>query len=158
MFVLKSAAFDEGERIPAEFANRGAHGGENLSLPLEWAYAPNGTESFALAMIDHHPVASEFVHWLVANIPGGLRGLKRGASGTDQMPPEALELMTSYGSPGYGGPRPPAGTGDHPYETTLYALSADKLDLDERASFDAFLRALEGKVLAKPSLTGYFSQ
>jgi len=156
--LIKSESYRDGERMPAKYANMGVEGGENLSPPFKWEGAPEGTKSFALAMIDHHPVAREFVHWLVVDIPASVSSVEGGASGTDRMPAGSIELNTTYATPVYGGPRPPAGTGDHPYETTLYALNVESLGLDEDANIEDFCEVVEGKVLAKASLTGMFSQ
>ncbi len=157
MFSVKSSSYKENEKMPAKHANKGVVGGENISPLFEWESAPQETKSFALAMVDHHPVANEFVHWLVVNIPANVDSIEEGASGTDNMPTGSKELNTTYGEPVYGGPRPPAGTGDHPYETTIYALN-EELDIDEDVTLDEFLDAIEGKTIAKASVTGMFSQ
>jgi len=158
VFVLKSSGLKDGKRMPPKYANKGVSGGENLSPPFEWKNIPEDTKSFALAMVDHHPVAKEFVHWLVINIPASVNSIEEGASGAGKVPPGSRELNTDYGVPKYGGPRPPAGTGNHPYETTIYALNVESLELSQNVSLDQFLAALEGKVLAKSSLTSMFSQ
>jgi phosphatidylethanolamine-binding protein (PEBP) family uncharacterized protein len=41
---------------------------------------------------------------------------------------------------------------------TLYALKVDKLDLPPATNLAAFQKALEGKVLATASITGYFGR
>jgi hypothetical protein len=74
------------------------------------------------------------------------------------MPAGAVELKNSWGKPAYGGPQPPKGTGDHPYVTTVYALNIPKLDLKQNVSLTEFRKALEGKILAQGSVTGYYSQ
>ena len=156
MFSVSSSGYQDNEKMPAKYANKGVAGGENISPAFQWHDAPQGTKSFALAMVDHHEVANDFVHWLVTNIPAEVDSIDEGASGQN-MPSGSKELNTTYREPLYGGPRPPAGTGDHPYETTVYALS-DDLDLDEDVTLDDFLSAVEDKTLAKASLTGMFSQ
>lgn len=153
---LKSAAFADGEKIPQIYVMPGA-GGKNLSLPVAWSEVPAGTQSFALSIVDPHPVARNWVHWLVINLPPDLRSLEEGASGK-KMPPGAVELHNSWGKAGYGGPQPPPGTGDHPYVVTLYALKVAKLDLPPATSLAAFEKALEGKVLATAKITGYYGR
>lgn len=153
---LLSRAFDDGGKIPLPYV-RPAAGGQNLSLPLSWSDPPPGVKSFALSLTDPHPIARNWVHWLVVNILGSVTTLAEGAS-RQKMPPGALELRNSFGDLGYGGPQPPKGTGDHPYVVTLYALKVDKLDLPPAASLAAFQKALEGKVLATATLTGYFGR
>lgn len=152
------SSYKDGERIPGINANIGVEDGENLSPPFKWDDEPKETKSFALVMVDHNPVAREFVHWLVVNIPADVTSIKEGASGTDKMPVGAEELNSSYMTSRYGGPRPPAGTGDHPYETTVYALSFYSLDLNKNTTIDEFQSAINGKILAKASLTGLLSR
>jgi Raf kinase inhibitor-like YbhB/YbcL family protein len=153
---LSSAAFKDGERIPTPYVMPGA-GGQNVSIPLTWVNPPAGTQSFALSMVDPHPVARNWVHWLVIDLPTTVNVVAEGAS-RKKMPPGAAELRNSFGDPGYGGPQPPRGTGDHPYVITVYALSVPRLDLDPNPTLAAFQEALEGKVLAQASITGYYGR
>ncbi len=153
---LRSAAFTDGGKIPKQYVMPGA-GGKNLSLPFQWSGAPAGTQSFALAIVDPHPVAHNWVHWLVINLPGDSKGLEEGASGR-HMPTGAEELGNSYGKPGYGGPQPPPGSGDHPYVATLYALNIPRLDLKQHTDLAGFHKAMEGKILATAKITGYYGR
>ena len=153
---LTSTAFTNGGKIPIPYVMPGA-GGKNVSLPLAWTDAPPGVQSFALSMVDPHPVARNWVHWLVIDIPGNVHALAEGASG-QKMPPGAMELQNSFGSPGYGGPQPPPGSGDHPYVVTIYALSVPRVDLGRHTSLAGFHQALEGKILASATITGYFGR
>lgn len=153
---ITSAAFTDKGTIPLNYVMPGA-GGKNVSLPLSWEGIPAGTKSFALIIVDPHPVANNWVHWLVINIPGETRGLGEGAS-RSAMPAGSLELKNSFGETGYGGPQPPKGTGDHPYVVTLYALNAAKLDLPVQTTLAAFKKALDGKILATATLTGMFGR
>jgi Raf kinase inhibitor-like YbhB/YbcL family protein len=153
---LESSAFKDGEKIPTQYVMPGA-GGRNVSLPLTWTNPPAGTQSFALAMVDPHPVARNWVHWLVVDIPNTVNTLGAGVSGK-KMPVGATELQNSFGDLGYGGPQPPRGTGDHPYVITVYALSAPRLDLPRNTTLAAFKTALEGKVLAQATITGYYGR
>ena len=153
---ISSSAFEDGTRIPDRFVMKAA-GGMNVSLPLRWENAPAGTKSFALSITDPHPVAKNWVHWLAINIPSVATELKEGASGKG-MPPGSRELENSFGEPGYGGPQPPRGTGDHPYVCTVYALSVEKLNLPAETPLAAFQKALEGKVLGQAAITGKYSR
>ena len=151
---LLSSAFGEGEKIPIKHTMPGV-GGKNVSIPLIWDDAPQGTKSCALMMVDPHPVANNWVQWMVINIPPEIRSIIEGAS-QNIMPAGAVELQNSFGDLGYGGPRPPRGTGDHPYVTTLYALNTDELKLGVKTDLSEFKKALAGKVLQEASLTGKF--
>lgn len=153
---ITSSAFQDGGKIPLQYVMLGA-GGKNVSVPLTWTGAPSGTQSFALAMVDPHPIARNWVHWLVINIPKDATSLAEGASGKS-LPTGAAELQNSYGKSGYGGPQPPPGSGDHPYVFTLYALNVAKVDLPKSTNLTAFKQALEGKILATATITGYFGR
>ncbi len=156
LMKLTSPAFKDGGRIPLKYVMPAA-GGENLSPPLNWSGAPKGTKSFALLCIDPHPIARNWVHWMVINIPPEVHSLPEGASGK-AMPPGAKELKNSFGFVGYGGPQPPPGTGEHPYVFTIYALDVAQLKLPLDASLRDFQEAISGHVLAKGTLTGYFGR
>ena len=153
---ITSSAFPDGVKIPLKYVMPGA-GGKNVSLPLTWAGVPEGTQSFALSMVDPHPIAHNWVHWLVINLPKDATSLPEGAS-SQSMPGGALELQNSFGKPGYGGPQPPPGSGDHPYVFTLYDLNVPTVDLPKGTNLAAFKQALEGKTLATATITGYFGR
>ncbi len=153
---LYSPAFSDGGKIPLKYVMRPA-GGENLSPPLKWEGAPEGTKSFAVSCYDPHPIARNWVHWIVVNIPPDVTSLPEGASGKG-MPPGSLELVNSFGFRGYGGPQPPPGSGDHPYVFTVYALSVDKVEVPDAPSIEEFEKAISPYVLDKASITGYFGR
>jgi Raf kinase inhibitor-like YbhB/YbcL family protein len=153
---ITSAAFKDGEKIPIQYVMPGA-GGKNISVPLSWKAVPPGTKSFALSMVDPHPVAQNWVHWVVINIPANATSLEQGASGK-KMPAGSVELKNSFGDVGYGGPQPPKGTGDHPYVFTLYALKVERLDLGANTSLSTFKKALEGKTLGSATITGKYGR
>jgi len=153
---ITSTAFKDGEKIQVQYVMPGA-GGKNISVPLTWKDVPSGTKSFALSMVDPHPVAQNWVHWLVINIPPNVTSIEEGAS-RKKMPLGAVELKNSFGDIGYGGPQPPKGTGDHPYVFTLYALKVEKLDLGTNTSLATFKKALEGKTLGSATITGKYGR
>jgi len=153
---ISSAAFKDGEKIPIQYVMPGA-GGKNISVPLAWKNVPAGTKSFCLSIVDPHPVAQNWVHWLVINIPAQTTSIEEGAS-RKRMPKGSVELKNSFGEIGYGGPQPPKGTGDHPYVVSLYALSVEKLDLGMSTFLSAFKKAIEGKVIGSASITGKYGR
>ncbi len=153
---ISSSAFKDGEKIHIQYVMPGA-GGRNISIPLAWKNAPSGTKSFALSIVDPHPVAHDWVHWSVINIPSNVNHLEEGAS-KKKMPSGSAELKNSFGDLGYGGPQPPKGTGDHPYVVTLYALNTSKIDLESNASLSDFKKAIQGKVIETASITGKYGQ
>jgi hypothetical protein len=153
---ISSSAFKDKGKIPIQYVMPGA-GGKNISIPLAWKNIPAGTKSFALSIVDPHPVAQNWVHWLVINIPKDVTFLEEGAS-RKKMPPGSLELKSSFGDMGYGGPQPPKGTGDHPYVVTLYALNVERLELGVDTSLSAFKKAIERKVIESAFVTGMYGR
>jgi hypothetical protein len=153
---ISSSAFKDKAKIPIQYVMPGA-GGKNVSIPLAWKSVPAGTKSFGLSIVDPHPVAQNWVHWLVINIPKEVTSLEEGAS-KKKMPPGSTELKNSFGDIGYGGPQPPGGTGDHPYVVTLHALNVEKLELGVKPSLSGFKKALEGKVIESASITGMYGR
>jgi Raf kinase inhibitor-like YbhB/YbcL family protein len=154
---LKSSAFEDDEPIPTKYAHPGVVGGKNISIPLEWENVPEDTKSFALSIIDPHPVARNWIHWFIVNIPAGTTLLAEGVSGK-KIPSGSKELYNSYGELGYGGPQPPKGSGPHPYVITLYALDVEKLDLTANTSLAAFEKTIEGKIIESAMITGIFEK
>ncbi len=157
-FTLHSPAFENSKAIPSRYATTGVTGGKNISLPLVWEHAPEGTKSYAVSIVDLHPIAGKWVHWLIINIPPTSDSLPEGMSGTIKIPAGARELLNSYGKPGYGGPQPPKGSGPHNYEISIYALNVPSLPLEGHSSLTQFLKALEGKVLATAKTVGVFER
>lgn len=115
MFTLTSPAFRDGETIP----RRHTCDGENLSPPLAWSGAPEGTKGFALIVDDPDAPKGTFTHWLLFDIPASRsrfdEGLEPGSGGR--------VLINDFGEARYGGPCPPKGHGPHRYRFTLYALN-----------------------------------
>lgn len=157
-FVISSVAFKNGKRIPTQYANTGVADGKNISIPLAWENIPKGTKSFALTMVDLHPIANNWVHWLVINIPATVLGLQEGASISSKMPVGSVELNNTFGTLGYGGPQPPKGSGPHQYEVTIYALNIPTVKLDIQSTLSTFRKAIDGKVIATAKTVGIFER
>ncbi len=153
---ITSAVFKDKGKIPIQYVMPGA-GGKNISVPVTWKNVPAGTKSFALSMVDPHPVAQNWVHWLVIHIPKEATAIEEGAS-RKKMPLGSVELKNSFGDIGYGGPQPPKGTGDHPYVVTIYALNVERLESGMSPSLSAFKKATEGKVIESASITGMYGR
>ncbi len=98
------------------------------------------------------------MHWLVYNLPPDASGLPESASSSAEpaasLPPGAVQGKTSFGRAGYGGPCPPSG--QHHYYFRLYALDIplEAQDLDKAA----FLKAIEGHILAQSELIGVYQK
>ena len=148
-----------GNLIPPVYAYRGVAGGRNISLPVVWTDVPGGTKGFCFSIIDRHPIAGNWVHWFVVNIPETASALPEGASGSRKdMPPGAMELQNSYGSQGYGGPKPPRGSGPHEYVMTVYALDLPGLSLVPSATSTEAEKLMKAHLLGSASIVGIFEQ
>lgn len=178
-FALTSPSLAEQGVMPDKYT---LAAGENTSPPLAWAGAPEGTRSFALALVDPDvPFGSFglpapgtlygdlFVHWTVFDIPASTTSLPEGAGAAGAIPGGAKQLNNTaadFGdeSPmaqfkaGYIGCAPPAGDHAHRYLFTLYALNTDSLGIADSAHYSDFINALAGKVIATTSLMVYFGQ
>ena len=108
-FQLTSSAFKAGGPIPARFTCDA----EDVSPPLSWSGAPDGTRSFALIVDDPDapdPKAPKvvYVHWVVCDIPPSTTSLPE-HSGASNLPEGAREGPNDFKNIGYGGPCPPIG-------------------------------------------------
>ncbi len=155
MFTLTCLSYKDKASIPPKYTHPSIKG-QNISPGFRWEDPPTNAKSFAFTIIDPHPVAKNWVHWMVINIPLRVREIPEGASDQGHMPPGSKEINNTYGESGYGGPAPPKGSGVHPYIATIYALNVDMLNLPQEASLRLFQNAIEGKVIAERSMTGYY--
>jgi Raf kinase inhibitor-like YbhB/YbcL family protein len=153
-FNLSSSKFENNGSIPDIYANtgKGITGATNASIPLSWSNPPSGTQSFALSMIDKS--ASDFVHWLVVNIPSTVSSLEAGASGSS-MPAGSTELTNGSGLIGYEGPWPPQPDPAHNYLITVYALNGT-VDAGSITNLATFNTAVLAKRINSASITGTF--
>lgn len=158
MFELQSPAFASGARIAPVHATRKVPGGRNASIPYRWSDVPSGARSLVLVLVDRAPIAHGWIHWLVVGIPPTVESVQQGASMTHAMPAGAQELTNSFGSPGYGGPQPPPGSGDHQYEAVLFALDVEDPGLASRPTMADVESAVSGHVLGRATYSGVFSQ
>lgn len=156
--TLTSPDLKEGGTLAAQqVANTFGCTSANVSPALNWTGAPAGTRSFVLTMYDPDaPTGSGFVHWVVYDIPASATGLTAGAGSEGSTLPEGAKQLNDAGG-GYLGPCPPPGDKPHRYIFTLYALS-EPLGLAPNSSAAVAGFSLNGKVLAKTSLTGYYSR
>jgi Raf kinase inhibitor-like YbhB/YbcL family protein len=135
--------------------------GANISPQLSWTNPPEGTKGYAITIYDKDaPTGSGWWHWLVFDLPATTLSLPAGAGdpAKNMMPAGAIQSRTDFGAPGYGGPCPPPGHGQHQYVVTVYALKTDKLGLDANASPAVVGYTLNGKTLAKASIVFYYQR
>lgn len=151
-FALTSTSFNDNSRIAAKYTL--IDDNANISPQLNWKNAPAGTRSFVITCIDIHPVAKNWVHWMIINIPAIINTLPENAS-LPKISTQAVELKNSFGTIGYGGPNPPQGTGIHNYVFTVYALNVSEIKaVKSFLSEKQLLQLLGDKIIGQASITG----
>lgn len=128
-FTFTSSAFTDGGEIPV------AHtcGGDDISPAFSWQNPPEGTESFALVLVDE---TINFNHSIIWDISADARELPEDIekSATPSNVPGAKQARAWNNVQGYAGPCPPAPQ-EHTYVFTLHALNVETL---ENATGDRF--------------------
>jgi hypothetical protein len=143
---LKSPDFENNGLIPSRFTCDG----ENVNPTLDISGVPSDAQSLVLVMDDPDAPHGTWVHWLVWNIDPNTERIVSGS-----IPADAIEGMTDFGRPGYGGPCPPSGT--HRYFFKLYALDT-KLDLASTANSKELLESLRDHIIATAELIGLYAK
>jgi Raf kinase inhibitor-like YbhB/YbcL family protein len=121
---LSSSAFENNRWMPAEFTCEGSC----YSPQLTWDGIPEGTQSFAIEMIDYDiPICKTgFVHWVVYNIPVHIRQLPAQFSFSESAQMGAVIAPNGAGLRQYYPPCPVSGT--HAYTFRLFALDIQAMD------------------------------
>jgi len=159
-FTLKSNDVG-GQATMQQVFNSFGCSGANMSPELNWSNAPEGTKSFAVTMYDPDaPTGSGWWHWVIFDIPSDVKELKQNAGNVELnlAPKGAIQSMTDFGKPGYGGPCPPEGHGFHQYIITVYALKTDKLNLGANSSPAMVGYYLNANILGKASIIMYYKR
>ncbi|MGA9342165.1 MAG: YbhB/YbcL family Raf kinase inhibitor-like protein [Rhodanobacteraceae bacterium] len=201
---LRSDSFQAGQPIPEEFAFARPSGDEkhvvwagNRNPHLAWTGAPLDTRSFVLFCVDRdvpsvgddvnqegRSVAIdlprvEFVHWVMANIPGECRELAAGSCADGVVahgknnpigPPNALQGLNSYTDwfagddamrgdyRGYDGPCPPWNDERvHRYVFEVFALDVPTLGLPEGFRIADVRATMSGHVLDEGAYSGTYT-
>jgi Raf kinase inhibitor-like YbhB/YbcL family protein len=150
-FSLESPAFRDGDRIPDKYARAG----ENLSPPLVWKDAPQGTRSFVLVVEDPDAPSGVFRHWGLYDIRPERDRLPEGTTAGAKT--ESLgHGINDFGNPRYDGPQPPKGHGVHHYHFRLAALDVESLHCDEKAKVADVLNQARPHVIAEAGLVGTY--
>ncbi|MGV6873193.1 YbhB/YbcL family Raf kinase inhibitor-like protein [Pseudochelatococcus sp. B33] len=151
VFTLRSPVFADGEKLPPKYSRNG----ENVSPPLEWSDAPEGTKSFALVVEDPDVPSGLFRHWAVYDIDAQRTALPEGTTAGTRT--ENLGRgVNDFGNPHYDGPQPPPGHGVHRYHFRLVALDVETLGLGGKVPIDDVLKEVGKHVLGEARLMGTF--
>ncbi|RYE90131.1 MAG: YbhB/YbcL family Raf kinase inhibitor-like protein, partial [Oxalobacteraceae bacterium] len=111
---------------------------DGVSPALSWK-AVAGAKSYVIIAEDPDAKpALPFVHWVMWNIPANVTSVPEGVQEQARLsdPDGVLQGLTTRGSPGYYGPKPPPGEADR----------------------DQVLAAMKGHVLAKGEVVGKYAQ
>ncbi|HEX8945498.1 MAG TPA: YbhB/YbcL family Raf kinase inhibitor-like protein [Gemmatimonadaceae bacterium] len=161
-FTVTSPDVHQGAKIAsAQVFNGMGCTGSNISPALEWHGAPATTKSYAITAYDPDaPTGSGWWHWVVYNVPASVTKLAAGAGDPKKnlLPPGAVQGNTDFGTPGYGGPCPPAGDKPHHYHFTVFALDTDKLDIPATATAAYVGFNLHAHTVAKAELTALYGR
>jgi Raf kinase inhibitor-like YbhB/YbcL family protein len=142
---VSSPAFGPHQPVP----RRHTGDAEDVSPPLEWSGAPEGTRAFAVVSHDPDaPLVDGFTHWVLYGIPGDATGLAEGTT-------DFVAGTNSFGNAGYNGPAPPPGHGVHHYYFWVYALDQD-LDLPPGLDRRALLERIEEHVVEQNRVVGTY--
>ena len=170
--VVTSTQFNETKRIPRKYGCTN----EGVSVPISWGDVPDGTVSLALLVESNQAPGALWVHWVLWGIPPDLRALPEAVPNAADAPsvgPNAVQGTNTDDELGWAGPCPvpvivdagvmkgrsaylPSAVHDHSvtqYYFRLYALDTD-LQLEPGATKEAFLKAIDGHVLAGGELVG----
>ena len=172
--TMSSTKFSETRRIPRKYGCKQ----DNVSVPISWGDVPDGAVSLALLLDSTQYPGERHVHWLLWNIPTDLGELPEAVPNGPDAPsvgPKAAQGTNSDATVGWSGPCPEPVTlgvstsrtgtagglksvadaerSTAEYFFKLYALDTE-LDLGPETDKNAFLRAIDGHVVAGGELKG----
>jgi Raf kinase inhibitor-like YbhB/YbcL family protein len=158
--TFNTTAWVDGAAIPIRYSQAG----EEHSPPLTWGDAPPTTKSFAIVVRDidatNNTGTTDFLHWLVWNIPSDSRGLPEGLPQGPQLPNGTRQISAT--GPYYRGPAAPSNAPAHHYVFELYALDT-MIDVVPVGASPAETRtavftAMAGHVVGRGTIVGRFKR
>lgn len=153
--IVSSRDFIHQQQIPPKYTSDG----QNISPSLVIQSVPAGAQSLAVVMYSEGESSENLInqdkevkiHWLLWNIQPDIGYLPEGT-----VPKGSTVGINDYWETGYGGPYPPAGE-RHKYRIVVYALDT-MLSLPSGAGGSELIKAMDGHVLAKHSIVGYYQR
>jgi Raf kinase inhibitor-like YbhB/YbcL family protein len=146
-FTISSSAFKDGGMLQVKNAGNIKKNpncvGDNVSPPLAWKNAPEGTKSYAITMRDLAGRGGLGVdHWVIYGIPASVTGF---AEGEASKPSDKFVGGQNLPKTGlYFGPCAPPNTTYHHYVITLIATDLDPKALKPGLTIPELLNALKG--------------
>jgi Raf kinase inhibitor-like YbhB/YbcL family protein len=145
---LRSSAFNDHDLMPERVSKLGG----NVSPPLTWSVAPDGTHELVLLVEDPDGGEPPFVHWLVTGIDPQVSEVSEGA-----VPPRGNQMPNGFGAAAWTGPQPPKGDPPHRYFFRLYAID-QPIQLPPTPNAADVHRAVGPHELASGTLLGTFAR
>lgn len=144
--ILKSNSFKNNNEIPSVYTCDG----KNISPDLHIYNVPKNTKELALIADDPDALSRTWTHWTVWNIPSNVKKIEEG-----RVPKGSLQGLTSFGSVGYGGPCPPAGSGIHRYFFRIYALK-NNINLDNGSTVKELKEKIADNIIDSAEIVGLY--
>lgn len=141
-----SPVFRDGAPIPIQYTCKG----QNVNPPITIFNRLPKTQSLTLIMHDPDAPSGDYLHWLLFDIPPSTDTIA-----VNSVPIGALQGVNDNQKASYMGPCPPQGTGAHRYLFDVYALDTT-LDLPAGCKRDDVMKAMDGHIIEKSTLTGTF--
>lgn len=155
-FTITSPAFEDNGVLAKKFGAKGGSrncDGENVSPPLQWSNAPEGTKSFAIILNDATGrYGTGVVHWVAYGIPAATTSLAEGAASG------FVGGKNTLGMTSYFGPCPDVGDKPHHYEFMIMALTVEPGELPPGLDFAGFLQAIGKNSKAATSIIGRYAR
>ena len=160
VMTLTSTAWSDGGAIPAKYTQAG----DDVSPPLAWSGAPEGTAGFVLIVHDVDAAigngTDDVLQWMIWNIPATAAGLPEHVPQGPTLADGARQISAT--GPVYRGPGALASGPAHHYVFELFALDA-MLDTPAVGAPPPQLRAavvaaMAGHVRGKAVLVGLFKR
>lgn len=149
MLTLTSADFRPGDTIPRAFTCEG----QDISPAFRWTGVPAGTRELLLVCEDPDAPRGVFRHWAIYGLAPETDGLDQG------IPPRfGQQAVNDFGKPGYAGPCPPRGHGEHAYHFRLFALRQPITGARPDATCAEILALARPHVIETAELVGHFGR
>lgn len=130
--------------------------GKNEIPKITWDQSPDETEYVALTVHDPDaPREGGWWHWLILNIPARFHEISE-TNLREVLAEGAIQTITSFGKPGWGGPCPPKGETHH-YNFTLYFLK-DKIKISESATPGMVAHELKEKSIGSTEAASFYKR
>jgi len=149
---LSSPGFENGKKIPDQYACQNDQTGKSPELAIE--NVPAGAQSLALIVEDPDAPLGVFYHWIIYNIPPALSDIPEGMPVISHVAGIGTQGKNSFGTLGYGGPCPPFGQ-THRYYFHLYALDLG-LSTPEGLDEVQLKTKIQGHILAQADWMGTY--